>query len=282
MKNFVLLFSCLVFFFLFSACEEDVPTLPITLSISPSGTNAIPPGKTLLFNANAEVGWEVPDTLGGTITQEGIYTAPNKAGTYTIVAISKEDPAVTATYRVYVSFYHELLAKIKRGGYVMYFRHTQSDVGMDKLTTHGNWYKTCNQDSARQIAPEGIADAKKIGQILSGLKVPIDSAVSSEFCRCKMTADSMGLGLKVNYHPNLTYFVYGEFQRYERTLSTITRQTVSSGHNMMVVAHSYAQGSTLPSINQGDMDIFIPRGDGNTPEYVGRVPLSAFKELYRE
>jgi len=282
MKNFVLLFSCLAFFFLFSACEEDEPTLPITLSISPSSTNVIPPGKTLLFTANAEVEWEVPDTLGGTISQEGVYNAPNKVGTYTILAVSKEDPTITATYRIYVSLYHELLAKIKRGGYVMYFRHTQSDVGTDKLTTHGQWYKTCNSDSARQIAPNGIEDSKKIGQVLSGLEVPIDSAVSSEFCRCKMTVDSMELDLTVNYHPNLTFYVYGEFQRHERTLSLITRQTVSSGHNMMVVAHSYAQGNTLPSINQGDLDVFIPTGFGNQPEYVGRVPLSAFIELYRD
>lgn len=281
MKNIVLLFSCLAILFLLSSCEEDEPTLPINLTINPSTTNVIPPGKILLFTANAEVEWEVPDSLGGNITQAGIYTSPNKVGTYTILAISKEDPSVTATYRVYVSNSHELLAKIKRGGYVMYFRHAKSDVGTDKLTTHGQWYKTCNQDSARQISEEGLADAQKIGQVLSGLEIPIDSAYSSEFCRSKMTVDSMKLDLIVNYHPNLTYFAYGEFFRHERTLSLINRLTVGSGHNMIVVAHSYAQGSVLPSIDQGDMDLFIPR-EGDEPEYVGRVPLSAFLELYRD
>lgn len=282
MKNILLLFSCLAFLFLFSSCEEDGPTLPVTLSISPSGTNVIPPGKVLLFNANAEVEWEVPDTLGGTITPEGVYTAPNQVGTYTILAVSKDNPTTTATYRVYVTQFHELLARVKRGGYVLYFRHAKASVGVDKLTTHGKWYLTCRQDSARQISPEGLEDAEKIGQVLAGLDVPIDSAYSSEFCRCKMTVDSMDLGLKVNYHPNLTYFVYGESQRHARTLSLINRLKVGSGHNMMVVAHSYAAGSTLPNIQQGDMDVFIPKAGGEVPEYVGRVPLSAFLELYRD
>lgn len=282
MKNIVLIFSCLAILSLFSACEEEGPILPIELSISPSASNAIPPGKTLLFTANASVEWEVPDTEGGSITQDGVYTAPNTVGTYTILAVSKEDPTVTATYRVYVTFYHEFFSLLKGGGYVLYFRHTEANVGVDKLTPHGEWYKTCNADSARQLSLVGKVDAAKIGSVLKGLEIPVDSAVASEFCRCKKTVDFMGMDLKVNRATNLTFFVYGEFQRHERTLKTIGRQKVGSGHNMIVSAHSYAQGSTFPSINQGDLDIFVPKGEGNEPEYIGRIPITAFRELHLE
>ncbi len=282
MKKFVLLICCLAVISFLSSCQEDEPSLPLVLTITPSGSNAIPPGKTLLFTANADVSWEVPDETGGTITDGGVYVAPNKIGTFTILATSKEDPTIRATSRVYVTQSHEMFSKIKRGGYVMHFRHAEANVGQDKLTTHGQWWKTCRSDSARQISEQGLEDVKKIGQVLRGLNVPIDSALTSEFCRCKMSADTMGLDIPTTKVRSLTYFAYGETYRHERLHKLINEQKVGVNHNMMFVSHSYAQGSTYPPINQGDMDIFLPNGNGGEPTYVGRISLGAFLELYRD
>ena len=65
----------------------------ITVSVSPKNSN-LQPGGTETFTAivtgtsNTAVTWTVD---GGTITQEGLYTAPSATGTYTIRATSKAD-----------------------------------------------------------------------------------------------------------------------------------------------------------------------------------------------
>lgn len=51
---------------------------------------------------NLSVRWEVRTREGGTITQDGLYTAPSTPGVYEIRAVSEENPDVTATLFVIV------------------------------------------------------------------------------------------------------------------------------------------------------------------------------------
>lgn len=46
--------------------------------------------------------WKVEEPNGGTITADGVYTAPSTPGTYHIEAISQSDPSLTAVLTVVV------------------------------------------------------------------------------------------------------------------------------------------------------------------------------------
>jgi hypothetical protein len=79
---------------------ENLKKKPV-VTVNPSATN-LNAGETFQFSAtvtdakkNPAVTWAVTEENGGTITAEGKYTAPQKAGTYHVVATSAEN--VTST-----------------------------------------------------------------------------------------------------------------------------------------------------------------------------------------
>lgn len=85
-----------------------VPAISIAIN-PPTGTPAIIPFSTYRFSANIlnatdpTVKWEVDGGIdSGTIDQNGVYTAPNRTGTFTVVARSKQNPAKFSRYNVNV------------------------------------------------------------------------------------------------------------------------------------------------------------------------------------
>ena len=83
-----------------SGCGSSHP--PISLNVTP-GATSVTVGQSQTFTAqvvnasNRAVTWSVQEgAVGGTITAAGVYTAPMKAGTYHIVAVSVADASKTA------------------------------------------------------------------------------------------------------------------------------------------------------------------------------------------
>jgi WD40 repeat protein len=78
-------------------------TEPVAVSISPPTANVIQ-GGTQSFTArvtgtsNSAVNWTVQEgTTGGSITSMGVYTAPNKDGTFHVIATSQADTSKSST-----------------------------------------------------------------------------------------------------------------------------------------------------------------------------------------
>ena len=88
--------------------SAQVMVAPVTVTISPA-TASIEQGASTMFSAtvtgtsNTEVKWSVEGAGNGTITTTGAYTAPNKAGTFTVIATSVASPTQKATAQVTVS-----------------------------------------------------------------------------------------------------------------------------------------------------------------------------------
>ncbi len=85
-----------------------VTVTPVTVALQPA-TGTVDACRTLAFTATvagtAEQGvtWSVAEgSAGGTITTAGLYTAPSSAGTFTVVAASRANPASTARATVTV------------------------------------------------------------------------------------------------------------------------------------------------------------------------------------
>jgi len=75
---------------------------PVAVSISPPTANVIQ-GGTQSFTAkvtntsNSAVNWTVQEGAGGSITSMGVYTAPNKGGTFHVIATSQADTSKSST-----------------------------------------------------------------------------------------------------------------------------------------------------------------------------------------
>src|SRR6266481_4370865 len=78
-------------------------TNPIVVLISPS-TADLNKGAAQSFTANVAVNWTVQEgAAGGSITNVGGYTAPNKSGTFHVIATSQADTTKSATAMVNIA-----------------------------------------------------------------------------------------------------------------------------------------------------------------------------------
>ncbi len=86
-----------------SPITERACTLPITLSIDPvtlkiSTNNSTTFTATITGTTTTGVIWSIEEGLtGGSITSDGVYTAPSAVGTYHIIATAVADNTITAT-----------------------------------------------------------------------------------------------------------------------------------------------------------------------------------------
>ena len=77
-----------------------------------------------------------------------------------------------------------LLNALRRGGYVIYFRHTSTDFGQnDEGMTS---YDDCTKQ--RNLTEQGRAEARAIGAAIAKLQIPIGDVLASPFCRTLETA----------------------------------------------------------------------------------------------
>jgi hypothetical protein len=92
------------------ASKSATATVTVSVEVSVKPTSAtITIGDTLLLTANVlgsanpAVTWSVQEgAAGGTITSAGLYTPPNAAGTFHVVATSQADPTKSASAAVTV------------------------------------------------------------------------------------------------------------------------------------------------------------------------------------
>ena len=73
----------------------------------------------------------------------------------------------------------KVLAELRAGGYVLYFRHAATDFNKDDGKMKS--YEDCA--GQRNLAERGRADARTVGAALRELHIPIGRVLASPFCR---------------------------------------------------------------------------------------------------
>jgi len=155
-----------------------------------------------------------------------------------------------------------LTAALKRGGYVIYFRH--ADTGPAYLE-QGVDLKRC--ETQRNLNDNGREEAKLIGAQLRRLRVPVGEVLASEFCRCRETADLAFGGYTLE--PMLTGVSRSAeaTPRREKAIAALKKMlaaTPAPGTNTVLVSHGFnlwdAEGFHLGT--QGEAAIYIPDGKG--------------------
>ena len=73
----------------------------------------------------------------------------------------------------------ELLQELRKGGYVLYFRHTATDFSKndDAMTS----FDDCA--SQRNLTDKGRAQARAIGEAIRALAIPVGKVIASPYCR---------------------------------------------------------------------------------------------------
>lgn len=273
---------------LFACHKKEEPALPISLEKFDAKPIMLPPSGTYSFTANQDVSWKMNSNAGGALSfTQGIataattskYQAPATPGIYSFTIKGVRNPQDSLVVKIGVSSQFAILdSLIRRGNYVLSFRHAAADVGSDTFgAKETSWWKSCDSKLARQLNTTGEDDARKIGKTIKALQIPVTRVIASEYCRCMKTAELMNLGLLLLTNQDITFYVYDEVNRYTKTVQLISTQP-NDGKVTVLVTHA-GFGGTLPSnpvlntLNWGDAAVF-KSVLGKDAQYVSTIPVS--------
>ena len=159
-----------------------------------------------------------------------------------------------------------LIAALRGGGYTIYFRHAATDWGRsDRTEAEGDW-TSCDPNKMRQLSGSGRATARRVGEAIRALKIPVGKVLSSEYCRAAETARLMGLGpvetTRAIMNMRAAEHVGGPeavIRRARRVLS----EPPQPGTNVIMVGHgNLMNAATGADADEGGSGIYAPSGKG--------------------
>ena len=169
----------------------------------------------------------------------------------------------------------ELLAALRGGGFVLYFRHADTD--WKQTDTRGMNLEDCA--AQRNLSDRGRENARAIGAAIGALAVPIGSVLASPLCRTAETAMlAFGVAEKSMAVREGGPLPPGSPGRYE-ALRALLSTPVAPGTNSVLVGHAYPYYSLVGGqyLEEGEADVVRPRGADF--EVVARVGLKQWREL---
>jgi broad specificity phosphatase PhoE len=187
---------------------------------------------------------------------------------------SAEAPAAVAPTAAVEIKGAALLQALRRGGYIIYFRHASTDFSAND--EHMTDYADCSPQ--RNLTDQGRADARAIGAAIRSLGIPIGAVLASPFCRTLETArlmfDRATAEMAVRGGPP-----QAESARYA-DLRALLAKPVEPGANTVIASHgnpfrAVAGGSYLA---EGEAAIIEPRGTQGF-RVVARIRRDEWKAL---
>lgn len=167
-----------------------------------------------------------------------------------------------------------LIETLQEGGYNLYFRHEATKWSQHDAVHAKNDWLSCDGAKIRQLSGEGRKRAKRTGQFIRSLSIPVSEVLASPYCRTMETARLLGLGdVQANTDViNLRVADYfGGRQAVIHTAQKLLARPPAPGTNRVIVAHgNIAQAATPVYPEEGEMVVFRPNGKGLFT-FVGRI-----------
>src|SRR5262245_12751612 len=169
----------------------------------------------------------------------------------------------------------ELLTALRGGGYILYFRHADTDHSQNdqRMTSIDD----CS--TQRNLTDRGRDHARAIGESIRSLGVPIGSVLASPMCRTVETATlAFGRAEKSMAVREAGPLPPGDPARFA-ALRALLSAPVAPGTNTAVVGHAYPYYTLVGGqyLSEGQADVVRPTGSGF--EVVARVGLAEWRAL---
>jgi phosphohistidine phosphatase SixA len=177
-----------------------------------------------------------------------------------------------------------LVEALRDGGYNIYVRHVATDWGQDdRVEMAGDW-TSCDPAEMRQLSSQGRATARRIGDAVRALGVPVAKVLSSEYCRAWETARLMDLGpvTKTRDIMNMRVVAYvGGRDAVIRSAQGVLAQPPPAGANVVIVGHgNLMRAATGAYASEGGSGVYAPRsGSDRGFELVARLSPSDWMRL---
>ena len=168
----------------------------------------------------------------------------------------------------------ELLAALRAGGYIIYFRHADTD--WSQKDTPGMNFDDCAVQ--RNLADKGREHSRQIGAAIRALEIPIGAVLASPLCRTVETAVLAFGRADKNTAVVERRGAPGTPERYAG-LRALLSQPAAAGSNAAIVGHGYPYYSLVGGqmLEEGEADVVRPRGEDF--EVVARIGLKQWREL---
>lgn len=163
----------------------------------------------------------------------------------------------------------QLLAALKRGGYVVYFRHTATDFSKNDSAMKG--FGDC--ENQRLLSEQGRRDAVAIGERIRALALPVGEALASPMCR---TMDHARLMLvHVTPRNEVRETQDGDYAGLKQLLAA----PVARGSNRWIVGHGipFRAVAGAPHLAEGEAAVIRPGTTGWT--VVARLMVADWQTL---
>jgi hypothetical protein len=168
----------------------------------------------------------------------------------------------------------DLLSELRKGGYVIYFRHTSTDFSRDDSRSK----RDDDCDNQRPLIDRGRDEARQIGSAFRALRIPVGRVLASPRCRTMETA-VLAFGRaeganEVRGGPASP----GDPDRYAGLRRLLSTQP-GPGANLIISSHGnpfYATAGA-PYLAEGEAAVIKPLG--RDFEVVARVRHDAWRSL---
>jgi len=168
----------------------------------------------------------------------------------------------------------ELLAELRKGGYVIYFRHTSTDFSRDDARSKSD--DDC--DNQRPLTDRGRAEARDIGAAFKELRIPVGRVLASPRCRTMETARLAFGAPEKSSEARAGPALPGSDDRYA-PLRTLLSTPVKPGTNTVIASHGnpfYATAGA-PYLAEGEAAVIRPLGKDF--EIMARVRHDGWRRL---
>lgn len=168
-----------------------------------------------------------------------------------------------------------LLAELKRGGYTLYLRHTATDFSRDDVKSRSD--DDCNNQ--RPLTDQGRDEARRIGNDLRRLGIPIGEVLASPRCRTVEVAQ-LAFG-QYKIAPEARGGIVSEkpVTRYDGLRALFDKGPAHKAHNTVIVSHGnpfYATAGA-PYLAEGETAVIKPLGTDF--EVIARVRWDGWSAL---
>jgi len=168
-----------------------------------------------------------------------------------------------------------LLEALRQGGYVILVRHAATDKNQKDAAN----VSLTDCTTQRNLSEEGKTVARKMGEKVNSLKIPIGQVFSSPYCRT-MDTGRLAFGQPTAVE-TLGYFPDNEAGKSQAAsaLKPLLSARPASNTNTVLISHSLNIGSAIGFVpEEGEVIIFKPGGDSNF-KMVGRVRPEQWESL---